>query len=147
MNVRKKFNQKIRTVLDTNIFVAAYFNKKSYSAQILKLAAEKNLAVFWNKKIKRELYIILRNIHADRNFYSFVDLIFRSENFIQRTPRVDVIKVDYSDNQFLGLCLAAKADYLISSDYHLLKIGKFKSTKILRPKDFIKTYFSSLDRK
>jgi len=44
---------------------------------------------------------------------------------------------DPKDNQFLELCLAASADYLITGDKDLLILKKFHQTQIFSPKQFL----------
>ena len=46
--------------------------------------------------------------------------------------RLEVIKVDLSDNMFLECAQEVKADYLVSGDEHLLKLKEFKSTRIVK---------------
>ncbi len=44
---------------------------------------------------------------------------------------------DESDNMFLEAAVSADADYLISGDPHLLKIGEYRGTEILPPDEFV----------
>ena len=44
---------------------------------------------------------------------------------------------DPKDNQFLELCLAASADYLVTGDKDLLVLKKFGQTQIFSPKQFL----------
>ena len=127
-------------ILDTNIIISAYFKKKSNSAKILNLAFQGKIKTFWNNKMRNELNIILRNIHARKSFYKYIDKIYNNENKVLRTPKINIIKEDPSDNIFLGLAKAKKADFVISSDQHLLKFKKFEKTKIIKPSKFINCY-------
>jgi len=127
-------------ILDTNIIISAYFKKKSNSAKILNLASQGKIKTFWNNKMRNELNIILRNIHARKSFYKYIDKIYNNENKVLRTPKINIIKEDPSDNIFLGLAKAKKADFVISSDQHLLKFKKFEKTKIIKPSKFINCY-------
>jgi putative PIN family toxin of toxin-antitoxin system len=50
--------------------------------------------------------------------------------------RLHVIEEDAEDNKILECALTAGADIIVSGDKHLLKLGKFKKTKILTPREF-----------
>jgi hypothetical protein len=47
-----------------------------------------------------------------------------------------VINEDSEDNRILECALASGADIIVSGDKHLLKLGKFRKTKILTPREF-----------
>ena len=52
--------------------------------------------------------------------------------------RIKIVKADPDDNAILECAYAAKADYIVSGDNHLLELGKFMKTPILSPADFLK---------
>jgi hypothetical protein len=54
------------------------------------------------------------------------------------TPKVSlhVINEDSEDNRILECALASGADIIVSGDKHLLKLGRFRKTRILSPKEF-----------
>ena len=49
----------------------------------------------------------------------------------------EVVSDDPKDNQFIDCAVAAKADYLVSGDNHLLKLRKCGKTKIVNADGFI----------
>src|SRR5260370_17464729 len=49
-------------VIDTNVFVAALFNRKSASARILAGIREGRFRLIWNQPTRRETEMILRRI-------------------------------------------------------------------------------------
>ena len=48
----------------------------------------------------------------------------------------ETIPDDPSDEKFLACALAARADFIISGDRHLLRLGMFHGIPILSPKRF-----------
>ncbi|HPI18992.1 MAG TPA: putative toxin-antitoxin system toxin component, PIN family [Candidatus Kapabacteria bacterium] len=48
-----------------------------------------------------------------------------------------VITSDPDDNKFIDCAFAAKADYIITGDSHLLNLGSFEKCKIITPFDFL----------
>lgn len=51
-----------------------------------------------------------------------------------------IIKEDPSDDKFLTCVLAAKADFIISGDKHLLKLKSFQNIPILTPREFMNRF-------
>ena len=128
---------KIRVVLDTNVLVAAHFNPGSASNRILELCQEKKLVLLLTSHILKEFSRILRNISARKNFWERIDKIISQAILIKKTPRIDIVVEDPTDNKFLSCALAGKADYIITSDRHLLVLKKFRGIKIVKPTQFL----------
>ena len=129
---------KTRVVLDTNVLVAAHFNPGSASNKILELCRRKKLVLLLTSHILKEFSRILRNISARKNFRERIDKIISQAILIKKTPRIDIVAEDPEDNKFLSCAVAGKANYIITSDRHLLVLKKFKRTKIVKPTQFLK---------
>ncbi len=138
-----------KVVIDTNLLVAGFFNKKSHSAKILKMAKKGEIKVFWTRKIKKEGKFILGNITKSlsskrrfkrraRRFKKDLKKIFQNENKIKYPPKIKIVKEDPDDNKFLSCAKKAKVDLIISNDSHLLNIGKFDNIPILTSKQAFK---------
>ena len=50
--------------------------------------------------------------------------------------KLNSINEDSEDNKILECALASGADIIVSGDKHLLKLGKYKKTTILSPREF-----------
>ncbi|MCK4649390.1 putative toxin-antitoxin system toxin component, PIN family [bacterium] len=124
-------------VLDTNVLVAAHFNPGSASNKILELCQRKKLVLVLTSHILKEFSRILRNISARKSFRKRIDKIISQAILLKRAPRVNVITEDPEDNKFLSCAVAGKADYIISSDKHLLVLKKFRGIKIVKPVQFL----------
>ena len=130
----------MKIVIDTNLFVAGYFNKDSASAKILKMVKERKLQMLWTEEIKEEVERIIENIKAKKKFQREIQKIFREENKVEPRFRIKEIKEDPEDNKFLECAYFGKAEVIISSDRHLLSLGEFQGTPIYTPKTFIEKY-------
>ena len=128
---------KTRVVLDTNVLVAAHFNPGSASNKILELCQRKKLALVLTSHILKEFSLILRNISARKSFRKRMDKIISQAILIKKAPRVNMVAEDPEDNKFLSCALAGKADYIITSDRHLLVLRKFRGIKIVKPVQFL----------
>lgn len=126
-------NDKIKVVLDTNIFIAAYWAKRSASARLISACLDGSLQALYSVQVKRETMRMLRQIKV-RDTY-----LQRLEDFWQRARRVEGVSVDPirsadpEDQKFLEAAAGGDADYLISNDVHLLSIGYIGRAEIVRP--------------
>jgi len=66
-----------------------------------------------------------------------IEEVLKTAKFVKVTNKLNVIKDHDSDNKFLECALAAKANFIVSGDKHLLKIEAYKKIKILRVIDFL----------
>lgn len=128
---------KTRVVLDTNVLVAAHFNSRSASNRILELCQGKKLVLLLTSHILKEFSRILHNISARKNFRERIDKIISQAILIKKIPRIDMVVEDPADNKFLSCAVAGKADYIITSDKHLLVLKKFRGIKIVKPTQFL----------
>lgn len=80
----------------------------------------------------------MKNIRADREFRDKVRRILKKAVRVRPAKRLSAIEDDPGDNKFLECALEGKADCLITSDRHLLKLGNFFGTRICKPTQFLK---------
>lgn len=128
----------MKVVLDTNIFIAAYFNRKSASAKIINLCIENEHELIFSPRLRKEVELILKNVKAKGEFQERIRSLFMNASRVEPTQKVFVVKEDPDDNKFLECSLEGKVDYLITSDRHLLELGEFARTKICKPTQFLK---------
>ena len=139
-------DRKPKVVLDTNLFVAARFNPRSSSARIINRCSEKKYEVISSHSLRREVESILKNVKAGEDFRMKTRRLFKGAYVIKPAERVRLIREDLADNKFLECALEGQADYLVTSDRHLLKLGEFFGTKICKPSQFLKLTRASAER-
>lgn len=106
-------------VLDTNVFVAAGFNRWSASAKILDAVKHGELRMVWNDATRREIERILQRIPPLRA-QPLAELFRAADWFSAEThPERFADIPDPDDRKFAALAHAAGA-ILISNDEHLL---------------------------
>jgi len=132
----------LKVVLDTNVFIAAYFNRKSASARIIDLCLENKHKLIFSPRLRKELRLILKNVRAEREFREKIRSLFVNASKVKPTKKVFTVKEDPEDNKFLECALEGEADYLITSDRHLLELGEFAQTKICKPTQFLKLQYT-----
>jgi predicted nucleic acid-binding protein len=50
---------------------------------------------------------------------------------------VHVVQADADDDAILECAAAARSDFLVTGDKHLLKLGSFRGTRIIKPASFL----------
>jgi putative PIN family toxin of toxin-antitoxin system len=129
-----------RVVLDTNLIVAAYWNRRSASAKVLSACLDGRLSLFYSEQIRKEIHLILRSIRAKDEFKRRVDKALASGTEIGVPGFLSVVKDDPEDDKFLECALYARAEYVVTSDEHLLRIGEFEGIRIIKPIEMQKVF-------
>ena len=128
----------VNVVLDTNLIIAAYYNRRSASAKILDLARNGKINVLWSEKVFEEAKFILDKIKAGVKFRrSLLSIYKESRKIIKPERGITIISDDPSDNKLIG-CAVKGASFIISNDHHLLDIGEFRGVKMVTPQNFLK---------
>lgn len=71
-------------------------------------------------------------------------LIVKYSQITEPKIKVKEIKEDPSDDKVLECALSCKADYIVSGNWHLLKLGAYKGIKIVNPKEFLEALSKKL---
>ncbi|HMK94046.1 MAG TPA: putative toxin-antitoxin system toxin component, PIN family [Candidatus Limnocylindrales bacterium] len=135
--------KKVKVVFDTNVWISIFMEKRLRDEF---LRVKQDLAVYIGEDIGLEISKVLQ--------YQKVSEILRkggiSEKDILRILAINSVKVepklklravdeDAEDNKILECALAARADIVVSGDKHLLKLGKFRKTRILPTSEFFES--------
>jgi len=65
-------------------------------------------------------------------------LIVESFSIVKPGRKITVVKDNPDDNKIIEAAVEAKADYIVTGDKHLLKIGNYHGIKIIKPNEFLK---------
>ncbi len=130
---------KYRVVLDTNIYLSGIIFGGN-CRRILDLVIEKKVISFTSTPILLEL-----SEKLDRKFHWNKGQIITTVKFISKTvslvfpkQKLDVIKMDKSDNKIIEAAVTADSDFIVTGDNHLLKVKRFNDIKIVSPAQFLK---------
>lgn len=131
----------MRIVLDTSILVAALL-KKGTAYRLLQYALKSDrFDIVSASKQMEELKSVLNkkfpNVLQKSEVGTFINL-FTQAAIMVRPQRVN-LSPDPDDNIILGIALAGKAEYLITTDKaHLLALKNAQKTKIVHLSAFMK---------
>ena len=67
-----------------------------------------------------------------------IETVLKTAKFVKVTKKVNAVKAHPADNKVIECALAAKADYLVSGDKHLLELPNYKNTRISSVNEFLK---------
>lgn len=131
-------------VLDTNVFVAAGFNRRSHAARLVAAVRRLDLRMIWNEATRREAEFILGRIPPLSRYE--VDDLFRPEaRFDGATHPQHFTRIhDPDDRKFAALAQATGA-ILISRDAHLLQPRDEMEATILTASEYCRRYLEPDD--
>lgn len=123
-----------RIVFDTSSLVPVCLHPDREPARVFRQAILHH-EVFSSSEALRELVVVLARPKFDAwrplgQRLAWAKLYQAAIELIEVTERVRDCR-DESDNKFLELALAAKADILVSSDAHLLELHPYRGIEIV----------------
>jgi uncharacterized protein len=127
-----------KAVFDTNVLVSAWFWEGNKS-KLIESMEEDHIHEYSIKQLIEELSRVLRypkfNLSQEEaeSIRSYYLLLF---NIVNPKQTIDIIMEDPSDNMVLECAL--EADYIVSGDHHLLKLGEFREIKIVSAAELLK---------
>lgn len=136
--------KKVKLVFDTNVWVSIFMEEVLYDEFS---QTKQELTVYVSKDIILELSKVLLYPRIakvlEKNSLHEKDVlraISAESKLVEPKLKLYVINEDVEDNKILECALAAKADIIVSGDKHLLKLGKFKKTKIVKHREFFDSF-------
>ncbi len=126
-------NIHITVLLDTNVFVAAYWAGLSASARLVKACIRGDVQAQYSEEVKREVVHVLRTIRMPESYFRQLEPFWERAVGVKGVS-VDPIRAEDPDDQkFLEAAAGGDADFLVTNDDHLLRIGYVGRTEILTP--------------
>jgi putative PIN family toxin of toxin-antitoxin system len=126
-------------VIDTNVVLSAIlFGGKP--KQVLEMALSGSIQLVISESLVIELQGVLQRPKFELSAQLVQTIVSEYASiacWIEPSEHFKVVVDDPSDNFFIDCAVAAKADYLITGDRHLLNLGTFKTIKIVSVETFI----------
>ena len=123
-------------ILDTNIFVASAFNKRSHSARIIEAIRKGQFTLVWNEQTRRETARIVQKIPPIR--WEAIEDLFDEQHCFTATTHPEHFSYvpDPDDRKFAALATASGAT-LITQDSDLLDVRDQIAAQVLTPGEFM----------
>jgi putative PIN family toxin of toxin-antitoxin system len=128
----------IRVVADTNIFISALMFG-GLPGTLLDLALVKSIQLVTSPVLLDELDEKLREkFEVDAGDTEFIRArLEKNALVVNPTIALSVIKEDPDDDRILECAVAGKANYVVSGDRHLLKLGEYEGIPIVTARQFM----------
>lgn len=128
-----------QAVLDTNILVSAAIARGN-EFELLELAKEGRYELILSTGIleefegvvSQERFGFTKNIREE-----IINNVIKIAKIVDPKGKIDAVKEDPDDNKIIECALEGKADYIISGDKHLLKLGKFQGIEVITTTKFL----------
>jgi uncharacterized protein len=137
----------VRVVLDTNVIVSAYIVPNGPPAFVLGLAEARAYGLVVSRAILDEYARVLnyphvRSLHrkTDKEIRTIAERLAKISIRVEPTERTAVVEDDPDDDKFIECAVEAKAQFIVSGNKHLLKLGAHRGTQILPPALFLRLF-------
>jgi putative PIN family toxin of toxin-antitoxin system len=129
----------LRITADSNIFVSG-LNFGGIPRQILNLAESGAIYLAVSDDILDEVARVLRREKFGWPEVEIERALTQISRFAERVElkqRIDAVTEDPADDRILECAVASRSEFLVTGDNHLLKLGHFAGTKIVKPAEFL----------
>ena len=130
-----------RVVLDTNVLIAAAWNKGSASRKIVEACLDgKTMRAVSSPALRREYEFIVKRAARKSKYRKFLQRLIETAEVVECDARSMGIEVpaDPEDAKVLATAIAGKVNALIGNDHHLLDLAFDSQVPILRPGEFLR---------
>jgi putative PIN family toxin of toxin-antitoxin system len=129
-----------RVIVDTNVFIAAAFNRRSSSAKIIQAIRDGALQLIWDEKTKAEARKLLDQIPRTK-WEDFAGLFQETNKHVTKVPPeafAHTIK-DPDDRKFAALAQDSGA-MIVTNDDDLLGTKDETALSVVTPREFVADY-------
>jgi len=129
----------MKVVIDTNVFVSSFFGGNP--RRIVEYWFSGELILCVSRPILKEYFDVLGRFQFDRE-----DLLRRlvtsfekglNTLFVDAPKEQNWVEDDPEDNKFIACAISLRADYIVSGDPHLKRIGKIGGVEIVPPRKML----------
>ena len=136
----------ISAVLDTNTIVSATINAYGIPHQIVLATYARLFRLITSSVIVAEVQrtlsrprILRRYPLTPTDLQAVRDLLTREAVTTPLTATVSGVATHPEDDLILATAVSARADYLVTGDRQLLKLGSYQDVRIVSPREFLQT--------
>ena len=130
----------MKVVIDTNVFVSSFFGGNP--RRIVDSWFSGKLILCVSRPILKEYFDVLGRFQFDREdlFRRLITSFEKGMNtlFVDAPKEQNWIEEDPEDNQFTACAISLHAEYVVSGDPHLKRVGKVGGVEIVRPLEMLK---------
>ena len=132
----------MKVTVDTNFLISATQWDYSVAHKLLKKLILSDAKIFMTQDILDETVEVLeRDFGYSKNeAKNIIEKILLFVKMIEPKQKIDIIKDDPDDNKVIECAIESSSDYIVTYDWHLLKLKEYKGIKILKPEEILKEF-------
>ncbi|MCW4000460.1 MAG: putative toxin-antitoxin system toxin component, PIN family [Candidatus Bathyarchaeota archaeon] len=122
----------VRVVVDTNVLVSAFLNGGKSRELLAKLLEEHTVVL--SASMLAELADVLSREKfgvKTETVNRFVSTLVQRATVVPLDSNIRVVMDDPDDDVVVNTAVSGKAEYIVSGDGHLLKIGVYKNIRLI----------------
>ena len=134
----------MRLVLDTNVVVSRFLSPLGPPARVVEHWSAETFVLLVSEPILAEyrralLYERVRARHgmSEQQVAEVIAGFRQFATLVVPQVALQVIRDDPADDKFLECAVTGGADYIVSGDTHLLRLGEYAGIQILSPAGFL----------
>jgi uncharacterized protein len=123
----------LRVTADTNILICGLVYRRGKPYDLLRMAIDGTISLTISQHILDELAdVLMRKFDSTPEEIAEANgIVGDAARIVKPSVQIDVIKEDPPDNRILEWAVSAVADYIVTGDKDLLRLGAYDSIKIL----------------
>jgi uncharacterized protein len=130
----------MRVVIDTNVFISSFLGKGN-PYKIIELWKTGAVTLCLSTDILSEYVEVLErlSLSGEPEIRELLDLFKKSSQvvFTANPEKLSVVDIDPDENMFFECAASLHADYIITGDKAVRRIGKYLQILVLTPREFI----------
>ncbi|MFA6027471.1 MAG: putative toxin-antitoxin system toxin component, PIN family [Patescibacteria group bacterium] len=134
-----------RIVIDTNVLIDGVQDEDSATHKIIKSCVDGKITAIISYRIKKENEKMINKLLNDSEYFSLMDEFFNACEEVSPEKRINAVDADRDDNKFVEAGVAADADYIVTSDSHLLDLDEYEGIRIITPEQMWNVYRDDSD--
>jgi len=126
----------LRILLDTNVLLSA-FTKEGLCREVLQRSVDQHdllISASIHEEVERNLYDKFKKTSAE--IAAILNFLSRAGRLVSYVPRSFLQCDDQTDHHILAAAIDGKADYIVTGDKELLKLGSVEGIPVITPTAF-----------
>jgi putative PIN family toxin of toxin-antitoxin system len=123
----------MKFIFDTNVVIDGFHDDFSAAAQLIDYVNQGKAQLILTSAIQGEYQAIMQRLITSPEYWQRINHFLQQATMVRPVPSVNVTIDDPEDYKFLQAAAGSRADYIITSDQHLLSLGQYRHTSIVTP--------------
>ena len=132
----------MRIVIDTNVIMSGVFFG-GVPLRVLQIWRDGDAHLVISPEILEEYRRVgeeLESRFSGVRFAPFLSLLVTNAEIIEPSPLQETVSRDPDDEKFIACAVAARFDFIVSGDKHLLEVAEYRGVKVVTPRSFVESH-------